>query len=87
MFNKHYYCLWQVTFLILRLKIRKFVKQMLLISSDEMYLGCEELAFPKHKTDPRNLYEASLRIFSATLLHPPNITFCLESGLSTKKLL
>lgn len=60
-----------MTFLILRPKIGKFVGQMLLISSDEMYLGCEELAFPKHKTDPSNLYEASLLIFSATLLHPP----------------
>ena len=76
-----------MTFLILRLKIRKFAQQMFIFFffPDQVYLGWEELAFPRQKADPSEFYKGSLWIFSATLPRPPNITFCLESGLFNKK--
>ena len=76
-----------MTFLILRLKIRKSVQQMFFFFPPltKCYLGWEELAFPRQKADPSEFHEASLWIFRATLPRPPNITFCLESGLFNKK--
>ena len=52
-----------MTFLILRLKIRKFAQQMFIFFfffSDQVYLGWEELAFPRQKADPSEFYKGFL---------------------------
>ena len=51
-----------MTFLILRLKIRKFAQQMFIFFffPDQVYLGWEELAFPRQKADPSEFYKGSL---------------------------
>lgn len=50
-----------------------------------MYLGWEELAFPRQKADPSEFYTRVLSESSKVTLLPLHITFGLESGLFSIK--